>query len=294
MEAQVFAPERPRDVDEVVNYVRAMNHGLSRLATLPVSVRLITEIHGQLLTNVRGFHLTPGEIRRSQNWIGPSGCNLAEATFVPPPPHIVPKALGELERFLHQNDATPLLIKIGLAHAHFETIHPFLDGNGRIGRLLITLLLCEKGVLQKPVLYLSHYFKRHRHRYYELLQTTRDSGDFETWLAFFLQGVAEVSTEATETARQILVLREAHRALINDHLGRGAGNGHRILEYLFEHPIVSVNELRQLTRTTYPATNQLVERFVNLGILIEMTGRIRNRRFRYQPYVELFDESRSP
>ena len=168
-EAQIFAAERPRDVDEVVNYVRAMNHGLARLKDLPVSVRLIREIHGELLAGVRGSHLTRGELRRSQNWIGPAGCTLNEAIFVPPPPQNVPEALGALERFLHEDKRLPLLIKIGLAHAQFETIHPFLDGNGRVGRLLITFLLCENGALRKPVLYLSHYFKRHRQQYYVLL-----------------------------------------------------------------------------------------------------------------------------
>jgi Fic family protein len=184
----------------------------------------------------------------------------------------------------------PLLVKIGLAHAQFETIHPFLDGNGRIGRLLITFLLCQHGVLQKPVLYLSHFFKRHRQTYYDLLQATRDQGDYEKWLEFFLTGIAEVSAEATETARGILALREEHRMLIANRLGRGAGNGHRVLEYLFEHPIVSVSELCELTRTTYPAANQMVERMADIGILTEITGRARNRRFRYEPYVNLFTE----
>ncbi|HEY0839483.1 MAG TPA: Fic family protein, partial [Vulgatibacter sp.] len=235
-EAHVLGRDRPRDVDEVVNYVRAMKHGLARLSELPVSVRLIREIHTELLRGVRGSHLTPGELRRSQNWIGPGGCTLAEATFVPPPPAEVPAALGALEAFLHREDDVPLLVKIGLAHAQFETIHPFLDGNGRVGRLLITFLLCERGVLYKPVLYLSHYFKRHRQRYYEALQAVRDDGDFEGWLAFFLRGVAEVSVEAADTARRILELREAHRRAITERMGRAAGNGHRVLEWLYEQP----------------------------------------------------------
>ena len=159
-EAKIFAPDRPHDVDEVVNYVGAINHGLRRLAELPVSVRLIREIHAELLQGVRGSHLTPGELRTSQNWIGPGGCTLNEATFVPPPHHEIPQKLAELEKFLHTDTELPLLIKIGLAHAQFETIHPFLDGNGRIGRLLITFLLCERQVLLKPVLYLSHFFNQ--------------------------------------------------------------------------------------------------------------------------------------
>lgn len=291
-EAQVFDPEQPRDVGEVLNYVAAMNHGLERLASLPVSVRLIREIHAKLLAGVRGSHLRPGELRSSQNWIGPAGCTLNEASFVPPPPSEVPEALGALESFLHTDNTLPLLIEIGLAHAQFETIHPFLDGNGRVGRLLITFLLCEKHVLDKPVLYLSHYFKRHRQNYYDHLQAVRDKGAFEDWLEFFLTGVLEVSLEASTTARRILALREQHRDLIASRLGRAAGNGHRTLEHLFAHPIVSVNEVRQLIGTTYPAANQLVERLTDIGVLVEVTGQTRNRRYRYDPYIKLFaDES---
>ena len=289
-EAHILGPDQPSDVAEVINYVAAMNHGIERLKELPVSVRLIREIHERLLRSVRGSALTPGELRRSQNWIGPGGCTLADASFVPPPPHEIADALGSLERFLHAEDDLPLLIKIGLAHAQFETIHPFLDGNGRVGRLLITFLLCEKGVLQKPVLYLSYYFKKHRQLYYDWLQATRDNGDWEGWLTFFLQGVAEVSAQAAETARRILALREDHRAGIAAKLGYAAGNGHRVLEHLFARPIVSVNEVRDLIGTTYQAANQLVDRLVTLGILEEMTGQARNRRFRYAPYIRLFNE----
>jgi len=289
-EAQIFDPNQPRDVDEVLNYVFAMNYGLTRLSSLPVSVRLIREIHAKLLSGVRGHHLTPGELRTSQNWIGPSGCTLNEATFVPPPPHEVPEALGALERFLHAETDLPLLVKIGIAHAQFETIHPFLDGNGRIGRLLITFLLCEENVLQKPVLYLSHFFKRHRQRYYDLLQAVRDSGDFEAWIDFFLSGVAEVSAEASVTVQRILRLRESHRDLIAAKLGRAAGNGHRTLEHLFALPIVSVDQVQDLIGTTYQAANQLVDRLIGSGILTEFTGQVRNRRFRYDAYIRLFAE----
>ena len=279
----------PRDVDEVLNYVRAMNFGLQRLEELPVSARLIREIHRELLHDVRGHHLTPGELRRTQNWIGPAGSTIATASFVPPPPHEVPGLLGDLETFLHDDTTLPLLIKIGLAHAQFETIHPFLDGNGRVGRLLITFLLCEHGALGKPVLFLSHFFKRHRQEYYERLQAVRDHGDWEGWLRFFLRGVAEVSVEAAETARRILSMREDHRRQINDVMGRVAGNGHRVLERLYEKPVVSVDDVRQITGTTFPAANDVVQRLVNLQILREMTGRARNRRFLYAPYVALFN-----
>ena len=290
-EAQLFDADRPQDVDEVVNYVSAMNYGLERLHALPVSTRLIREIHEKLLAGVRGAHLTPGELRNSQNWIGPAGSTLNQATFVPPPPEEVPQALSDLERFLHAQSGIPLLIKIGLAHAQFETIHPFLDGNGRIGRLLITFLLCENRALLKPVLYLSHYFKRHRQTYYDRLQATRDRGAWEEWLIFFLKGVIAVSNEATQTARRILSLRETHRNEITDRFGRTAGNGHRVLEHLFEHPIISVQQVQARIGTTYPAANQLVERLMEIGVLREFTGHTRNRRFRYDPYIRLFDEA---
>lgn len=289
-EAEILNPDLPRDVDEVVNYVSAMKFGLSRLGELPVSVRLIREIHNELMQGARGGRLTPGELRTSQNWIGPGGCTLQTATFVPPPPDVVPQALGELEVFLHQYDALPPLVKIALAHVQFETIHPFLDGNGRVGRLLISFLLTESGILHKPVLYLSHYFKRHRSLYYEHLQAVRDQGRWEEWIAFFLRGVIEIATEATDTARRILALREAHRTAITDHLGRAAGNGHRILESLYERPIVSVSDIQQQTKTTYAASNVLLGRMVELGILSEVTGYARNRRFRYDPYVRLFTD----
>lgn len=289
-EAHILSPHRPRDVDEVVNYVAAMNYGLDRLHELPVSVRLIKEIHERLLQGVRGARLTPGELRRSQNWIGPAGCTLNEATFVPPPPHEVPEILGALESFLHSGSDLPQLIQIGLAHAQFETIHPFLDGNGRVGRLLITFLLCQREILLKPVLYLSHFFKQHRAEYYERLQTVRDSGDWEGWLAFFLRGIVSVSREATETARRILALRENHRAAVTAGLGRAAANGHRVLEHLYQRPILSVAGVQALTGSTYTAANNLVARMVGLGILVEATGYQRNRVFRYQAYIDIFGE----
>ena len=293
-EADLLGAERPRDVAEVINYVAAMRHGLSRLADLPVSVRLIKEIHAELMKGTRGGNLTPGELRRSQNWIGPAGSTLASAAFVPPPHQDIPDLLGNLEVFLHHEDGLPFLIKVGLAHAQFETIHPFLDGNGRVGRLLITFLLTERNILQKPVLYLSHYFKRHRSAYYDRLQAIRDHGDWEGWLAFFLKGVVEVGAEATETARRILALRESHRSMIADKLGRAAGNGHRVLEALFNRPIVSVADVKEITGTTYAAANTLVSRLAALGILVEMTGFTRIRRYRYGPYVSLFTDGQRP
>ena len=286
-EAQLL-DQVPHDVDEVVNYVRAMNHGLARLPQLPVSVRLFREIHAELLKGTRGGRLQPGELRTSQNWIGPAGCTLATATFVPPPPHVVPKALGALELFLHRNDLPPL-IKIALAHVQFETIHPFLDGNGRVGRLLITFLLTEGGILQKPVLYLSHYFKQHRQAYYDHLQAVRDRGEWEEWLRFFLRGIVEVAAQSADTARRILQMREEHRMAITARFGRAAGNGHKVLETLFDRPIVSVADVQRLIGTTYMAANTTVARLEEVGVLQEMTGHARNRRFRYAPYIALFN-----
>lgn len=289
-EARLADPDAPADVAEVVNYVHAMNHGLARLAELPVSVRLIREIHETLMQGVRGGRLKPGELRTSQNWIGPGGCTLAEATFVPPPPHEVPQALADLERFLHAADAPPPLAQVGLAHAQFETIHPFLDGNGRVGRLLITFLLTEKKLLARPVLYLSHYFKRHRAEYYDCLQAVRDTGDWEGWLEFFLRGVVDVSREATATAAAILRMREDLRARITEKLGRAAANGHRIMDRLFDHPIVSVARVRQWLGVTPAAANNLVRRLADIGLLREITGYARNRRFRFDPYLKLFED----
>jgi Fic family protein len=287
-EAEIYDPDRPRDVSEVINYINAMNHGLERLAQLPVSMRLIREIHGKLLKGVRGSTRQPGELRKTQNWIGPRGCTLQEAIYIPPPPHEVPNALADLERYLHSDDQCPLLIKIGLAHAQFETIHPFLDGNGRVGRLIVSFLLCEREILHKPVLYISYYFKRYRDRYYGLLQNIRDTGDWESWLKFFLRGIKEVSIEATETARRIVTLRERHRSLIIERFGRVAGNGLRILETLYSKPIINVAYIERITGLSYPAANQLMSKFTRHGILREITGQIRNRRFRYDSYIELF------
>lgn len=290
-EAKIFAPDQPDDVNEVVNYVSAMNLGLRLLEKLPVSIRVIRKIHEKLLQGVRGSNLSPGELRTRQNWIGPPGCTLNEAVFVPPPHHEVPQKLAELELFFH-NAELPLLITVGIVHSQFETIHPFLDGNGRVGRLLISFLLTERRILRKPVLYLSHYFKQHRESYYGHLQAVRERGDWEGWLGFFLRGVIEVSGEAAETARSILSLQEEHRTAINENLGSSAGNAHRLLEYLYKKPIVSVNDVRKLTGTTYTAANNLVVQMVENGILREITGRARNRRFMYWDYVNLFHESK--
>jgi cell filamentation protein, protein adenylyltransferase len=286
LEAEARILSRPyADVDEVVNYVAAMKLGLDLLDELPISVRLVRKIHERLLRGARGGKLSPGEVRTSQNWLGPKGCLLSEATFVPPPPQMVPDLLGNLEKYIHQERDQPLLIRAGLAHAQFETIHPFLDGNGRVGRLLITFLLCEQEVLSKPVLYLSHYFRSRQIEYYDRLQATRELGDWEGWIRFFLKGVIEV---AAETARNILLLREQDRGKIMEAIGRGSANAFKVLEHLYRNPIVSVNEVQELTRVKYPTANEIVAKMVRAGILREITGQRRNRRFLYGEYIQLF------
>lgn len=277
------------DVHEVVNYIDAMKFGLERLRSLPVSLRLIREIHKRLMHDVRGAEHDPGEFRRTQNWIGAAGTSLDSAQFVPPPPHEMMQALGELELFIHGRVPMPSLVKVGLVHSQFETIHPFLDGNGRVGRLLITFLLCEVGLLKRPVLYLSRFFEQNRREYYERLQSVRDSGDWVGWVEFFLRGVLAVSKQATTTARKIVKLRETHRTLVGQHLGRGAHRALSVLEYLYLRPVLSVHDVVNVTGLTFSSANSLVKKLGALDILQEYTGRSRDRRFAYLPYIELFD-----
>jgi len=288
-EAKVLRLGKSDDVEEVVNYISAMNHGLNRLKELPVSLRLIREIHGKLLKDVRGSERSPGKFRRSQNWIGGEG-SIAEATFVPPPPGELANSLDNLEKFIHTKSPMPILVKLGLIHAQFETIHPFLDGNGRVGRLLVTFLICEQDILRRPLLYLSHYLRKHRTKYYDLLQAVRDTGDWESWLKFFIRGVFEVSQEATETAREIVTLREHHRQKIAQALGASTANALTLLENLFWNPIVSVQHVADTARLAYANANKLVEKLIDIHILREVTGRKRDRRFAYDPYLKLFSD----
>jgi Fic family protein len=280
----------PKDVEEVVNYVGAMNYGLKRLEELPLSLRLIREIHSELLAGVRGESRTPGEFRKGQNWIGPAGADLSTATFVPPPVPEMHEALDKFEKFLH-DDSLPVLIHCGLAHPQFETIHPFLDGNGRVGRLLITFLLCQRKVLHRPLLYLSHYLKAHRTEYYDRLTAIRNDGNWEGWLKFFLRGVDEVSTEAINTARRIFALRDEHRNAINEKISGSAGSGLRLLDYLYEQPMINVRMVERRLGTSFVTASKLVEQFVTLEILKEITGGQRNRRYAYAPYLALFESS---
>lgn len=281
-EAEGDAAAAPKDVAEVVNYVAAMQHGLSRLREFPLSLRLIREIHDVLMRGVRGSEKRPGDFRTSQNWIGPQGCQLRNAEFVPPPPHEMNLALGELETFLHDS-SLPVLIHAGLAHAQFETIHPFLDGNGRVGRLLITFLLCGRRVLSQPLLYLSVYLQAHRAQYYDRLTAIRNDGDWESWLAFFLRGVAEVSDNATATARAIIGLREKLR---HRELPPAAA---RLLDHLYARPILSARTAERLLNVQFATANRALEALAEAGVVREVTGQQRNRRFRFEEYLALFD-----
>ncbi len=290
-ESQALEPDNPQEVAEVVNYISAINYGLERLKELPVSSRLIREIHQELMKGVRGAERNPGEFRSSQNWIGVGGCSLAEATYVPPPPHEMLQSLDNLEKFLHTPQLMPTLIKVGLAHAQFETIHPFLDGNGRTGRLLITFLLCEQNILQRPLLYISYYFKKYRSEYYDRLQAVRDSGNWEGWLKFFLRGVYEVAQEAAATARKIVNLKEEHHQLVLNKMGRRSGNAIALLESLYFRPIFTVEHAEAITNLSYPNANTLIKDLSDIGLLQEITGQKRNRAFSYAPYLAVFRDS---
>jgi len=281
------------DVREVSNYVAALDYGLRRLAEgFPLSLRLFKEIHGVLLHKGRGSHQTPGEFRRSQNWIG--GTRPGNAAFVPPPAEEVTECMGKLELFLHdQPDPTPVLLKVALAHVQFETIHPFLDGNGRLGRLLITLLLSEHKVLREPMLYLSLYFKTHRQHYYELLDNVRQTGDWEAWLDFFAEAVVITATQAVETARQLLDLSKQDREKISG-LGRAAASTRRVHRVLMEHPIATSGLLAQKTGITPATINKTLNHLQHLGIVRELTAQKRNRLFSYFRYVEIMNRGTEP
>jgi Fic family protein len=289
LELESDPKDRFSDAFEIVNYVHAMNFGLERIKTLPLSLRLIREIHRELLRDGRGSKATPGEFRQTQNWIGPEGATLKQATFVPPPTSDMKRALHDFELYLHAEGAYSTLIDVGLAHAQFETIHPFLDGNGRVGRLLNIFLLVHRGILRKPLLYLSYYFKLHRTEYYDRLMSVRLAGDWEGWIRFFLRGVVQTAREATETAEQLFELRESHRSLVLD---KGLGqNGLLLLSSLFQRPLVNVNVVASQLSTTFPTASRLVSSFEELGLLREITGRKRSRLFRYEPYLTLFDDA---
>ncbi|HEY4123136.1 MAG TPA: Fic family protein [Rhizomicrobium sp.] len=281
------------DVLEVSNYVAAMTHGLDRLREgFPLSLRLIREIHSILLTQGRGAAKQPGEWRRTQNWIG--GTRPGNAVFVPPPPNEVMQLLSDLEKFIHaETGSIPPLIKAGLVHVQFETIHPFLDGNGRLGRLLITFLLCASGILKEPILYLSLFFKTHRSLYYDLLQRVRQEGDWEAWLAFFLDGVAETSTQAANAAREIIALFEADRHKIET-LGRAAASALRVHQLFQKRPILSVQTAARHLGLSIPTIRKSIVHLEELAVLRETTGRQRGRTFAYEAYLAILSSGTEP
>ena len=279
----------PNDVTEVVNYVKAMNYGLERIEKLPLSLRLIREIHAELMRGVRGGDKTPGEFRKSQNWVGPAGCTLKNARFIPPPPHEMTEALGDLEKYMHSDLNYPMLVECALIHYQFETIHPFLDGNGRIGRLLITFFLCHKEILKKPLLYLSHYFKENRREYYNQLSSAREKGDFESWVKFFLKGVALVAEEACKVSHKIIGLKNEDRKKIDKAYRRPSAVA-TFHEKLLDRPIVSIKDIAGIMDTTFPTASSICGRLVDLGILKEITKHQRNRLFAYKNYLDILIE----
>jgi Fic family protein len=280
------------DVREVSNYVDALLFGLERLDTLPLSLRLIREMHARLLQSGRGQTKDPGNFRTSQNWIG--GTRPGNALFVPPPVPEMETALGELERFIHEDTPSlPPLIKAGLIHLQFETIHPFLDGNGRLGRLLVTLFLCMSGVMRQPLLYLSLYLKTHRADYYRLLQEVREQGACEAWLEFFFDGVTETADQAFNSATRIVNLFETDRAAISQHADR-SGSVLQLHELLQKNPFLSAPAVRDLTGLTMPTVNAALETLQQLGIVAEVTGRRRGRVYAYREYLRILGEGAEP
>jgi Fic family protein len=283
------------DAKETANYIEALNHGLAQIArpgAPPLSARLLREVHARLLQSGRGADKHPGEFRRVQNWLG--GSRPGAARFVPPPWQEIAPAMAALDRFIHdEQEPTPVLIKAALAHVQFETIHPFLDGNGRVGRLLITLLLCSERVLSRPLLYLSLHFKQNRDAYYEHLQRVRTDGDWEGWLRFFLEGVIDVAASTTETTRRVVALIEADRQRINA-LGRGAATAHRIHDLAARSIVISPSPTARLLALSGPPVYAAIEKLEDAGILREATGRRRGRLYVYAKYLEILGEGTEP
>jgi len=283
----VVHPDRA-DVKEVANYVAALEYGLKRLAQLPVSSRLMKELHERLMRGTRGEHLTPGEFRRSQNWIGPPGCSLNDATFVPSPVAEMKEALSDLERYIHAESNMPPLVRMALIHYQFEAIHPFLDGNGRIGRLLITLLLCAEGLLPQPLLYLSAFFERHRSEYYRLLLEVSQRGNWLEWITFFLRGVSEQSVDALNRANQLQQLSLEYRETL--HAKRSSATLLRMCDRLFKNPVFSPNSISKALDLTYVSAQKNIDKLVDAGILREITGRKRGRIYVAQQVMEILEK----
>lgn len=281
-------PERRNDWKEVKNYITALNAAIEQLDKLPLSSRLLRQAHKMLLSGVRGESKLPGEFRTSQNWIG--GNSLADATFIPPHQQYIGELMGDLENFLHNNETrVPELIRIGIAHYQFETIHPFLDGNGRIGRLLITLYLVSKGILDQPLLYLSVFFEKNKELYYDNLTRVRTHNDLAQWLKYFLVGVEQTAAKAVDTLAQVITLKTTIEAEVRNNYGRRAYKVLAILQQLYINPITSVEGIKQQLNVSYKTANELAGAMQNSGYLEETTGQTRNRIYKFKPYLDAFE-----
>lgn len=285
-EANLIPKEDINEVKQVINYIKAMNYGLERINEFPLSLRLIKEIHKILLEGTRGRHRTPGEFKKSQNWIGPPGSTIFNATYIPPPPDMMLSLMGDFEKYFYAEDKIPDLVRIALIHAQFETIHPFLDGNGRIGRLFITFYLIWKKILAKPTLYLSFYLKKNKTAYYDLLMKIRTEGNWERWIKFFLKGIYITCDEATNTTHEIIKLKERLLTKIYEK-GITSIYAVRLLDVLFETPLVSGKNAIDVLKISPVAINQLIKKFERIGILKEITGKQRYRKYIFRDYVDI-------
>lgn len=283
-----FTVDLPPDVSDILHYIKAMNFGLQQLEQIPLSLRLIKNVHGVLLSDARVNHFPdPGNFRRSQNWIG--GSSPMTARFVPPPPREVIRSMGDIEVFMHEKNEMPVLIKAALLHAQFETVHPFLDGNGRTGRLLITFYLCQQGLLERPVLYLSEFFKRNRETYFDLLEGYHNRGEVESWIKFFLEGVVDVAIKAVATSKSINKLREKDIAIVGSLGGKRVKSAMTLLRNLYSLPIVDAKKVEEWTGLSRPSANALIKKFIELGILEQRDKKVTyGRRFEYSRYLNLF------
>ena len=282
--------EKIKDTEEIVNYIKATNYAFKRLEELPLCMRLIKETHSILLSGVRGNEKSPGEFRKSQNWIGYAGCKLNTASFVPPAPGEMEKSLTDLEKYIHEDSFIPNLIKIALIHYQFETIHPFLDGNGRMGRLLIVLFLKERGLIEYPVLYLSYFFKKNRNRYYELLNNVRVKGEFEEWIKFFIKGICEISEDAISSIQKIIELKKADIEKIRNIPKGNISNLLLIYDYLLRHPFLETEDIRRLSDLSKPTVNKLLETLIELEILELVEEKKRYKQYVYKKYVDILSE----
>ena len=286
--------EKIKDTEEIVNYIKATHYAFKRLNKMPLCMRLIRETHAVLLSNVRGEEKMPGEFRRSQNWIGHAGSTLKDASFIPPAPDEMDICLGDLERYIHEDSTISNLIKIALIHYQFETIHPFLDGNGRMGRLLIILYLREQGLIEYPVLYLSYFFKKNRNRYYELLNNIRIKGEFEEWIKFFIDGICEISEDAITSIQKIVELKNTDMKKIRELSGSNISNLLLIYDYLLQHPFLEAEDIKKLVGVSKPTANKLLENLMTIEIVELVEDKKRYRQYVYKKYVDILSEGTWP